>query len=479
MTVLSSGRGSVVKNRFLTGGVGGRALNIIVLMRLRAGIACCLPSVAALFSGCASYNARPLSAEKSAESLTARSLGDPGLRQFMERNGGAAGPQWTLHDLTMAAWYYHSDMAVARAQVAAAEAGVRVAKERPEPTIGFAPQFTANPGGLSPWTLGYSLDLPLETAGKRAKRTDVAMARASSARFQLAAAAWKVRSGVRSSMLSLWRARESARLVAQHADDQAALADLLERRYSAGEIGLAEVLPLRISAGRERVAVQDARKQEMLAEANLAQAVGVSGRALADCRIDFSAVMDSTPRDVSDEARLRRWALLGRPDILAALADYAAAEAALRLEIARQYPDLNLGPGYTWDQGADRWSLGISLTLPVFGRNRGAIARAEADRTSAKARFDALQAGILGELESARAGYLAGCEGEKAAEDVFARQRLQFSSADARFNAGESGRAEWLASRLLYDEAANTRLDASVRVQESIGALEDAVQRPL
>jgi outer membrane protein TolC len=35
--------------------------------------------------------------------------------------------------------------------------------------------------------------------------------------------------------------------------------------------------------------------------------------------------------------------------VLAALADYAASEAALRLEIAKQYPDIHLNPGYQLD----------------------------------------------------------------------------------------------------------------------------------
>jgi len=432
-----------------------------------------------LLAGCVSYHAQPLSAEKAADNLAARSLADPGLQRFIAQNGGRTGPPWTLQKLTLAAWYYHSDMAVARAQVAAAEAGVRLAKERPEPVIGFIPQYTSNAGGLSPWTLSYSLDLPLETAGKRGKRAAVATAQESSARYQLAVAAWKVRSRVRSSMLLLWQARESEKLLAQHGADQAALADLLEQRYLAGEIGLAEVLPSRIAAGRDRVALEDAGRQERLAEAAFASAIGISARALADRPIDFAAVANAPAEKLLDETQLRQWALQARPDILAALADYASAEASLKLEIARQYPDLNLGPGYMWDQGADRWSLGIGLTLPIFNLNRGAIARAEAGRSSAAARFDSLQSGILGDLESARAGYLASRKSEKTAEEVFAQQRHELLTAEARLHAGENGRTEWLGSRLLYDEAASAQLAAFVQVQAGMGAVEDAVQRPL
>ena len=44
-------------------------------------------------------------------------------------------------------------------------------------------------------------------------------------------------------------------------------------------------------------------------------------------------------------------ALLGRSDILSALADYAASQAALQLAVAKQYPDVHLTPGYSWNAG--------------------------------------------------------------------------------------------------------------------------------
>ena len=38
-------------------------------------------------------------------------------------------------------------------------------------------------------------------------------------------------------------------------------------------------------------------------------------------------------------------------------------EAALRLEIAKQYPDVHLNPGYQFDTGENKWALGVGLTL--------------------------------------------------------------------------------------------------------------------
>src|SRR5205085_2292763 len=97
----------------------------------------------------------------------------------------------------------------------------------------------------------------------------------------------------------------------------------------------------------------------------------------------------------------RRELLLTRPDILASLAEYAASQSALQLEIAKQYPDIHLSPGYEFDQGDNKWSLGVGITLPIFNRNQGAIREAIAKRSEAAANFATLQAHAINETERA------------------------------------------------------------------------------
>ncbi|HXA80948.1 MAG TPA: TolC family protein [Opitutaceae bacterium] len=439
----------------------------------------------ALTGGCAIYHPQPLSPESAAAGLAARSLRDEGLRQFMAQNLGHAPavwpmPQWDLDALTLAAWYYHPDMAVARAQVATARAEKKVAGERPEPGVSFSPQYTSNPADLSPWTLGYALDLPWETAGKRAKRVAAATAGEKSADYQLAAAAWQVRSRLRTTLLTLWAAQEATTWLDRQLADESALFTLLEHRLAAGEIASVELAQARMTLEQTRLAAEDAHKQLQLARVGLAQAIGVPGPALSDVSVDFHGEVEEPSFSRLPPAdELQKQALQARPDILAALADYDTAEANLRLEIARQYPDLNFGPGYTWDQGAKRWSLGVSLTLPVFNRNRGAIEKATADRAASRARFEAVQTRVLGDLENARASFESGCESLRAADELEHQQQAQFAADQSRFNAGEIGRIEFLQSRAQYDAAAAARVNSLVQAQSAFALLQDAVQRPL
>src|SRR5215471_4051535 len=117
----------------------------------------------------------------------------PGWRRFIEQNLGHElspwPPQaWDLRLLTLAAFYFNPVLDAARARAAAAEAAIVTAGARPNPTI------TLTPGIPSPYLLGFDLEVPIETAGKRGYRLDEARNLSEAAKLDLAETAWKVRS---------------------------------------------------------------------------------------------------------------------------------------------------------------------------------------------------------------------------------------------------------------------------------------------
>ncbi len=96
--------------------------------------------------------------------------------------------------------------------------------------------------------------------------------------------------------------------------------------------------------------------------------------------------MDTPPAPESLSAvQVQRDAVLNRLDIRRSLAQYAAAEAAVHSEIAKQYPNFNIGPGYTYEERNSFFTVGFSTSLPVFNRNQGPIAEAESRRSTFRA----------------------------------------------------------------------------------------------
>lgn len=450
---------------------------------LHAGLL--VASLAIAPAGCRRFEAAPLSPTDTAVALESRSLADPQLRAFFERAVPGSVRQWPrttwdLDALTLAALFYQPGLEVARAQWQVAEAGVLTAGTPPNPSLAVTPQYVVNsPSGVSPWVVVSALDWPIETAGKRGRRIDKAEHIATSARLALDAAAWKVRAEVRARLLDVVAAREHAALATRDRQVHHEVVVLLEQRRQVGAASVADVTLARVSELQAAAALGDFERQKAEARVRLATAVGVPVRALDG--LDLILPIDGRAPDLDRSADdLRRDALLKRSDVLAALAAYDASQSALQLEIARQYPDLRIGPGYEYDQGLNKWAVvGISLELPVLNRNQGPIGEAEARRTEAAARFTALQASVIDELDLALANRIAAREGLDRTKTLLAAERRRLRSTKQAFDAGAIDRLGLLAAEVTAIQAEQMHFDAQIRLQQALGDLETAVQPSL
>ena len=442
---------------------------------------------AMLLAGCATFQPQPVSPEKTAAAFDARSLNDDNLRAFLETNhvaGSWPRDSWDLNALTLAAFYYQPALAEARAQWAAVEATKITAGQRPNPTVGFTPTYdTTTP---PPWILGLTWDIPIETAGKRGKRIEQANHLSEAARWDFVGAAWKTRSNVRAALLALYTARETESLLARQEAAQSNVLRLLEGQLAAGAVSSYEVTQARVALTTTRLARQDAIGQSAQARVQLAGALGLPLRALDGVKFSFDG-LDQFPQDLPAVDDLHRFlvrsyqrrAIMDRADVRGALADYAASQSALQLEIAKQYPDLHLGPGYELDQTDNKWSLGVSLDLPVLNHNQGPVAEALANRAAAAAHFLTVQTTAISEIDSALAGYDAALKKSVTVKTLLDDMQKQLDSVHAQAQAGAVEPLTLANAEVEYATGAQSRLDALVKAQEALGQLEDAVQSPL
>jgi outer membrane protein, heavy metal efflux system len=439
----------------------------------------------ALLAGCAHFQPQTLAPEKTATQFESRRLNDASLKKFLEQNLGHELPNWPLefwdlNSLTLAAFYFHPDLDVARAQWRVAEAGVKTAGARPNPSVSVTPGYDSGiPGNFSPWLVPVSFDVPVETAGKRAKRVAEALDTSKSAYWNLITTAWQIRSGVRASLLDFTVAGRRASLLNDQLAAQEQIVKLLQQRFDAGEISRPELVTAQIALNKTRLDFSDAQSKQAESRSRLAEALGVSDAALEEINLAFN-FSATAPKDLTS-ADARRIALLGRSDIRGALADYATAEDDLRLQIAKQYPDLHLGPGYAWNNGNagdSQWSLGFTLELPILDQNQGPIAEAKARRELTAAQFTALQAKVIGEIDRAVAAYKVADAQLKTGGELLAAEQRQQESAQAQLEAGVADKLDSFSAQMELNIATLANLDGQVKFQTALGALEDALQRP-
>jgi outer membrane protein TolC len=436
-----------------------------------------------LLTGCARFEPRPIAPDETATRLEERALDSPDLKAFLEHHLGrelATWPlrSWDFESLTLAAFYYNPSLEVARAQWAVARGGEKTAGQSPNPTLNVTPGYNTTTFAASPWFPLTMLDVTLETAGKRSYRKAQAAQLSEAGRLNIITVAWQVRSELQASTLDFIAAQRRVGLLEQQIALQEQIVNRLEQQSQAGAVAMTEVVPLRGALAKGQLELADARRQTAEGRARMAEALGVPARAVDGLQLGFDWLKQPRATEELTTAEARRAALLSRADVLGALADYGASQAALQLEIAKQYPDLHLQPGYQFDQGDNKWSLGLTVELPVFHHNQGPIAEAKAHREVVAARFLALQAKVIAEIDRALAIYAAAREQVTRQDGLAQLARQQAAAVEARRQAGAADQLELAGAKLEAGLSELASLDAQLKIQQAVGQLEAAVQRP-
>jgi len=449
-------------------------------MKRRKILAVVVLATAAL-AGCAKvqvYRPAPIAPVASAHRLEARRLTDPGLERFLEQNlGHPVSPwpirRWDLQTLTLAALYFSPQMDIARDQLAVAQGAIVTAGEHPNPMLSL------KPGIPSPWLFDMPLVWPIETHGKRGLRIEEAQHLSSAAKITLAQTAWTVTSGLRKALLAYQEAGWNLAISRSTEQLETRQVALLGRMLATGEGARPALQTARLALSSTRFATSEAEVQVATAKAALAAAIGIPVAALDGLQFTWPDIQRlPTPASLSPR-RIRRDAVLNRLDVRRALDQYAAADAALRLQIANQYPNYNIGPGYAFEEGNNYFTVPLSLVLPIRNRNQGPIAQAEALRKEAAANFLAVQASAIAQSEQALAAYRSALAALKQADRPVAGQRVRVQTTEHSVAAGESDHLQLNSLLLQGTVYARQHLQALAQAQAALGALEDAVERPL
>lgn len=385
--------------------------------------------VAALLTGCAHVKPQPHAAARGGADFNARTLADPGLRRFVEQNLGRPLQTWPLESwdfpkLTLAAFYFHPSPATA-------------------PVQWRAPQ-----------------DVKAEQPAGSANRS-------------AGAGAWQVRTTLRTNLLAYCAAQRRQELLRDLESVQMELAQVVEERRAAGAKPPVQLSLLQIQLADTRLELIRALQKKMILRERVADSLGLPVKALLEVQIVYD--LARARYDLSSRA-LRRQAL-HRSDISLAVADYKAAEAALRREIAKRHANTRFNPGCQWDADQNRWTVNLTLDLPV-NANRGPIAKAEARRTKAAACLLNLQTDIIDELDRQAAVYRARLGDATDIDGLVGAIRRQRDAVAARFEAGGASQSELIMAQLQCLPAQLAQLDAQEKTQQALGALEDAAQLP-
>lgn len=308
----------------------------------------------------------------------AAGLGLAALSLAAAADGPEPAPRWTLSEALEYALAHSPALGAQRAELRHAEADRLAAHTYP-----YNPQLTVEAaerrglGGISTTDRGLALTQEVEVAGQRRARRAVADESLAAAGDAQVRRRRLLGSGVAMAFVEAVRARE---LLAVGETDLALTREMLdysELRLERGASTQIVVNLARASAGRAERTVQRTHAAYAAARSRLAELAGHDPSRPPEPVGDLvfpAAEIPPLATALSD-------ALERRIDLRASERRRRSAEAGMRLARAEGRPNLVVEAFLQREEGSDDIAgVALGIALPIFDRNRGAIARAQAVR---------------------------------------------------------------------------------------------------
>jgi cobalt-zinc-cadmium efflux system outer membrane protein len=320
----------------------------------------------------------------------------------------------TLADALRLAAERNPVFAAARNAVEIAEAQRIDAALRPNPAVsveseGYPLLENQRPSFLNNQEFTIRVDQEIETAGRRGLRTRAAAAGIDVARLELQDRLRQLELDVRRTYFQAVLAKADLDVARGTLDEIDRVITLSRARLAQGETSGAELRRLQVERLRfiddvftAELALRNARSSllALLNAPDLSQTVDVVEPLAAPPGSGPVRVAAATGAPL-DPAALGRQAGANRPDLVAVRRDVERAETETRLQRALRTPNVTIGGGYRRDFGTNAVVFGVTIPLPIAGRNQGGVARAEAERRLAANRLAATEVAVQLDVQQA------------------------------------------------------------------------------
>jgi len=351
------------------------------------------------------------------------------------------------------------DLAAARQRRAFALAGIRVARQIPNPSMDFEASRDA------PHEV-FFVTQPLEIGGKRARRTDVARQEQGLTEVEITATERLVRRAVRVAYFQLAGMRAETVRRERVLELAQRLNEIAQHRFEAGDVAQLEVNQVQLETARAAVELRVARQQETISQERL------------------SALLNEPPQTVWKPLTPLEEAFNPPPlpDLVGqayqANAELAHLSQELRVEQARagllraqRVPDLNVVVGGVFNASPSfdvGHHEGLVMNLPIFTRNQGELQQSSAQQRFLEMRSAAVRRTVAGEVQAAYYEWDA-----RRAEVGLYRDTLRPAATRIEQQAEESYRAG-KANLLTVLDTQRSVQEIEKNYLESLGALQSA-----
>ncbi|MFC3674983.1 TolC family protein [Ferrovibrio xuzhouensis] len=293
-----------------------------------------------------------------------------------------------------------ADAGLAGAGGALMQAGVRPNPELFVDAENFAGSKSYSGTQSLEWTAGLSQRI--EIGGKRTARISEAQAGLTQAGHQRDLEALSLRADIARTYIRVLASARRVELADRQKDNAATIASAVDARVEAGKEAAVQTQRADILRATAGMAAQKARGAY---QASLAELAALLNRPAGSLQLqtgwldEIGAVPDIAPDEAS---------LAVNPKYALITAAIERARAGIAVATAAAVPDPTLRAGFRRynDDDSSAIVVGVSVPIPVFDRNRGAILEARQSLIRAEAEQEAARLEILGDLAKSRTAVL-------------------------------------------------------------------------
>lgn len=312
--------------------------------------------------------------------------------QAVERTQDAARELLTREGAVARALGDDPGVAAAAESVRAANAEARQAGLRPNPTLDVQLEDFAGSGpasGVTGAEATYALTQQFELGGDRRARRMAGERQADAARLRAGLSELDLREAVEIAFVESQAAAAFADVARARVGVAREFADAVDRRVRAARDPVAARARVAARLAETEIELQTALARSSAAKTSLASYWAGTGDISVETASFFTPIM-----------RGRGSAIAVSPDIALVEAEREGAAARVEIERARRVPDPSVRAGFRQLRAIDEsaFVVGVSVPLPIWNRNSGAIAAARANERRAELEVVARERELVREI---------------------------------------------------------------------------------
>jgi len=284
------------------------------------------------------------------------------------------------------------DLMAARQRRAFALAGIRAARQIPNPSVDFEASRDA------PHEVLF-FNQPIELGGKRAHRIDVARQEQGLTDVEIAATERQVRRAVRAAYFAVAGMRAETARRARVLELARRLYDIAQQRFQAGDVAQLEVNQVQLEVARAEVDLRVARQQATVSQEHLSALLNEPPDTAWN---PTTRLEDASPAPPVPD--LVGHAFESNGELAHVNQDLRVEQARAGLLRAGRVPDLGVIFGGVFNAAPSFQAghhEGFTMNLPIFSRNQGELQQSSAQQRFLELEASALRRTIAGEVQAA------------------------------------------------------------------------------